>query len=94
MPCGLGSCSLSALGSCALSALDSCARSALDRPLRYVPSKANIADLPSRGDTRLAARLLRDRFGVAVETRAMRLPPLRAIDGAYPSRSASRIRFE
>ena len=47
----------------------------------YVPSKANIADLPSRGDTRLAMRMLRDRFGVAVEARSMRLPPLRAVDG-------------
>ena len=44
----------------------------------YVESAANIADLPSRGDARLAARLLRERFGKTVWVREMQLPPLRA----------------
>ena len=43
----------------------------------YVASKANIADLPSRHDSQLAARLLRKRFRVPVTTgRPIRLPAL------------------
>ena len=43
----------------------------------YVASKANIADLPSRHDTQLAARMLRKRFRVPVDTtRPIRLPAL------------------
>ena len=41
----------------------------------YVASKANIADLPSRRDTR---RHLRARFGNRVVYRPLRLPPLTA----------------
>ena len=44
----------------------------------YVASKANIADLPSRGDIALAARLLRRRFGVPVWRRDIEYPPLQA----------------
>ena len=44
----------------------------------YVASKANIADLPSRRGTRLAARRLRARFGNRVVYRPLRLPPLTA----------------
>lgn len=44
----------------------------------YVASKANIADLPSRLDARLAARLLRARFGKRVVHRPLVLPPLTA----------------
>ena len=43
----------------------------------YVASKANIADLPSRHDSQLAARMLRKRFRVPVTTdRPIRLPAL------------------
>ena len=45
----------------------------------YVDSQANIADLPSRGDWKLAARMLRDAFRVPVWWREMRLPPLTAV---------------
>ena len=44
----------------------------------YVASKANIADLPSRRDTRLTARRLRARFGNRVVYRPLLLPPLTA----------------
>ena len=44
----------------------------------YVASKANIADLPSRHDTRLACRNIRARFGTRVVHRPIRLPPLTA----------------
>ena len=44
----------------------------------YVASKANIADLPSRHDTRLACRNIRARFGTHVVHRPIRLPPLTA----------------
>ena len=48
----------------------------------YVASKANIADLPSRHDTRLAVRMLRERFGTRVITRRVRFPPLVVADAA------------
>jgi hypothetical protein len=41
----------------------------------YVASDANIADLPSRGKWRAAARLLAARFGFPVVYRDMTLPP-------------------
>ena len=47
----------------------------------YIESAANIADLPSRCDSKLAARMLQRRFGRAVKPRRMLLPPLRACRG-------------
>ena len=44
-------------------------------------SAANIADLPSRCDSKLAARMLQRHFGRAVKPRRMLLPPLRACRG-------------
>lgn len=41
----------------------------------YVPSMANISDLPSRGKLAAVIRLLQDAFGTPVTTRAMSLPP-------------------
>ena len=43
----------------------------------YVNSKANIADLPSRGDIVAAARMLRSRFHRPAWQTPMRLPPFR-----------------
>ena len=49
----------------------------------YVASHANIADLPSRRDSRLARRILRERFGARVRpaglTPSIVLPPLDAV---------------
>ena len=45
----------------------------------YVESGANIADLPSRGDLALTARLLRERFERPVWVRHLSLPPLRPV---------------
>ena len=46
----------------------------------FVPSAANIADLPSRGELKHAARIIRQRFGKPVYTRRMILPALRPCD--------------
>ena len=41
----------------------------------YVPSLANISDLPSRGKLAAVARLLSEAFGVTAVSREMSLPP-------------------
>ena len=45
----------------------------------YVPSKANIADLPSRGELNEAAEMLRMRFNADTDKRDLQLPHLRAV---------------
>lgn len=45
----------------------------------YVPSKANIADLPSRGELNAVAEMLRVRFRADTDKRDLQLPHLRAV---------------
>jgi hypothetical protein len=46
----------------------------------YVASAANIADLPSRRDSRLACRMIRARYGAHVSSLSIVLPPLTVTD--------------